>query len=134
MSQIDLSALITATQKQENKRMSALEALAQFRWHHETAGITLADGRALASTRDSQAQIASAAAGVRAGLIDAALPWKTPQGWTELTPEALLEADILIRHHVQACFAAERDVAGQIAASDDPAALDWQAAFLAQIG
>lgn len=134
MSNIDLSALISPAAKLDIARNAALEQLAALRWHHETAGITLADGRVLASTRDSQAQIASAAAGVRAGLVGAALPWKTPQGWTELTPEALLEADILIRRHVQACFAAERAVAGQIAASDDPGALDLQAAFLAQIG
>lgn len=134
MSNIDLSALITRAAKLDIARNTALEQLAALRWHHETAGITLADGHALASTRDSQAQIASAAAGVRAGLIDAALPWKPPQGWTELTPEALLEADILIRRHVQACFVAERAVAEQIAASDDPGALDLQAAFLAQLG
>lgn len=134
MSQIDISALITATQKQENKRISAREALAQLRWNHETSGLVMGEGQHIATTRDSQAQIASAAAGVRAGLIDAPLLWKTLQGWTELTPEALLEADILIRRHVQACFAAEYAVAGQIAASDNPAALDLQAAFLAQIG
>ncbi|THD76923.1 DUF4376 domain-containing protein [Thalassobius vesicularis] len=134
MSNIDFSTLISAQDKLTIARSEMLDSLAQIRWMHETAGITLADGHSLASTRDSQAQIASAAAGVRAGLIDAALPWKTPQGWTELTPEALLEADTVLRRHVQACFVAERAVAGQIAASDDPGALDLQAAFLAQIG
>ena len=133
MSNVDLSALITADAKLTAAREKTRAKLATLRWEHETAGLVMSDGTHIASTRDSQAQIASAAAGVRAGLIDAALPWKTPQGWTELTPEALLEADTALRRHVQACFAAERAVAGQIAASDDPAALDLQAAFLAQI-
>ncbi|MBA84749.1 DUF4376 domain-containing protein [Thalassobius sp. S69A] len=129
MSQIDLSALITATQKQESNRLSARDALAQLRWQHETAGLILADGQHIATTRESQSQIANAAMGVQAGLITDPMPWKTLQGWTEFSPVSLLDMATQVSAHVRACFAAERAISAQLEISEDPAALDLQAAF-----
>ena len=133
MSNIDLSSLITAQSKAEAARVTAQETLANLRWHHETGGLVLKDGRHVATSRDSQAQIANAAAGVRAGLITAPLSWKTRQGWTDFTPDALLDMAAQVSAHVQACFAAERTVDQAIAVAPDPAALDLEAAFAAAL-
>ena len=129
MSNIDLSALITAETKLETLRADALAQLAEMRWTLETAGLDLADGRSVATSRDSQSQIANAATGVRAGLITDPMPWKTPQGWTEFTPQALLDMATQVSAHVRACFAAERAVSAELETSQNPAALDLEAAF-----
>lgn len=129
MSNVDLSALITAETKAETQRAAALTALANLRWKHEVAGLELTDGHRVATTRDSQSQIINAAAGVRAGLIVDPLPWKTLQGWAEFTPEAVLEMADQVSAHVRTCFAAERLVTDQIEAAANPGALDIPAAF-----
>jgi hypothetical protein len=129
MSNIDLSALITAESKIETHRAAALAALAELRWMHETAGLELSDGRHVATTRVSQSQIASAATGVQAGLITDPVPWKTPQGWTEFSPAALLDMAAQVSAHVRRCFAAERVVSAQLETAADPQALDLQAAY-----
>ena len=129
MSNIDLTALITAQTKRETQRARTLENLATLRWQHETAGLTLSDGRHVATTRDSQSQIANAATGVRAGLISEPMPWKTLQGWTEFTPEALLTMASEVSTHVRACFLAERKVADRLETMEDPANLDLTTAF-----
>ena len=129
MSNIDLSALITVAAKQETSRSEALNRLAQLRWEHETAGITLPDGSLFQTTRDGQSQIASAAAGVRAQMITDPIPWKTTLGWAEFSPDAVLELAAQVHRHVQACFAAERAVSEQLAASETPGALDLITAF-----
>lgn len=129
MSNIDFSALITAENKQETARAQAQERLATLRWTHETGGLTLADGSVMGTSRDAQSQIANAAQAVQAGLITAPMPWKTAQGWVDLSPAAVLDMAAQVQQHVQACFTAERLVSEQINASDMPGALDLDAAF-----
>lgn len=129
MSNIDLSALITAETKIEGARAQALAALAELRWRHETAGLELADGRHVATTRISQSQIASAATGVQAGLITDPMPWKTPLGWTEFTPAELLDMAAQVSAHVRRCFMAERVVSAQLDTAPDPQALELQTAY-----
>lgn len=133
MSNIDFSALITAEDKLAAARSAALDRLAQIRWTHETIGIVLEDGRHVDTSRDSQAQIANAAAGVRAGLITAPLPWKTLQGWTELPPEAVLNMAAQVNAHVQACFAAERAVDQMIQQATPLGNLDLEGEFSAAL-
>ena len=67
--------------------------------------------------------------GVQAGLITDPMPWKTLQGWTEFSPVSLLDMATQVSAHVRACFAAERAISAQLEISEDPAALDLQAAF-----
>jgi hypothetical protein len=133
MSNIDLSALITTDMKRERIRLDASAKLAELRWCYETAGVTLADGRQVATTRVSQSQIANAATGVQAGLITQPLPWKTPEGWTEFTPEALLDMASQVSAHVRACFVAERMVSAQLETATDPTAVDLETAFAAAL-
>lgn len=133
MSNINMSALITAKEKQDATRLNALTQLAALRWQYETAGLTLPDGRHVQTGRDNQAQIANTVAGIQAGLIADLIPWKTPHGWIELTPAELLELAVQVSHHVQKCFAAERMVSMELSASDAPAQVDLAARFQASL-
>lgn len=129
MSNIDLSHLITAETKIETARQNALSRLADLRWRHETGGIVLDNGARVSTSRESQGQIGSAVLSVQSGLIANGIAWKTDQGWVELDAPAILALAAQVSTHVQACFAAERIVAGQIIETGQPAALDLEAAF-----
>lgn len=134
MSNIDLSHLITAEAKTEAARQTALSRLANLRWRYETGGIVLENGARVSSTRESQGQIGSAVLSVQSGLITDSIAWKTDQGWMELDAPTILALAAQVSAHVQACFAAERIVADQIAATAQPAALDIEMAFSQALG
>lgn len=130
MSTIDLSRLVTAEQKQQTRRMQAYAALAALRWQHETGGLHLADGTRIATTRESQAQIASVLQSLNAGLIDGPIDWKTETGWIQLSAAQISSVAASVARHVKACFAAERAVMAELdATGGDLGNIDLQAAF-----
>lgn len=131
MSNIDLSQMRTAADKQAARRADAMARLAELRWQHETGGLTLPDGTHVATTRQSQAQIASVMQSLEAGLITAPVDWKTASGWVQLSAAQISALAAAVALHVKACFAAERSVAEQLETlPGDLSDVDLPAAFV----
>lgn len=101
-------------------RFRAKARLAAERWRREVAGIVV-DGYRVDSSREARTILDQY---VRAGYSGA---WKWADGsFSMVTPEILGAAIVAVTAYVAACFASEADMAAQIDACDDPAALaDW---------
>lgn len=103
------------------------ERLAQYlpfrRWWAETGGIEIA-GTVVATDRQSQQMISGALAYLSRNPT-ASIRWKTPDGWTTVGLAQIGAIADAVGAHVQACFAREAELAGQLAnaADDDLAAL-----------
>lgn len=78
------------------------ELIANRRYEHETAGITL-QGVAIDTGRDSQGLITGA---VVQAMLDPGytLNWKTAVGFVQLTAVQIIGIATAVRAHVQACF------------------------------
>lgn len=87
---------------------------AATRWAVETGGIIIG-GTRISTDRESQRMIAGAAAYVGAD-PSAVIAFKAASGWVDLPASAVSAIALAVAGHVQACFAAERDVAEAIAA------------------
>ncbi|WP_412074127.1 DUF4376 domain-containing protein [Tritonibacter mobilis] len=133
MSNIDLSQIITAQDRNEATRAEALARLARLRWEHSVAGVTLPGGLQIPGDETTRLALSGAVSALQQGMITAPVAWKTPAGFVALTqPEIEAAAQAVVRH-VQACFAAEAAVAEQIAALSDPEEFDLEAAFAAAL-
>ncbi|MGC9368720.1 MAG: DUF4376 domain-containing protein [Paracoccaceae bacterium] len=121
--------ITTAAEKAAQAKAAATDALATLRWQREEAGITLPGGGAIATTRQSQAQITSVIKSLELGLITEPVAWKLASGWADLTAAQINAAAAAVAAHVQACFVAERAVSQQIEAAADPASIDITTAF-----
>ena len=110
--------------------------LADHRWRHETAGLDLPGGQRIQTTRESQAQITAVVNSLQLGLITEPVTYKLDSGWAELTADQVTAVAQAVGAHVKACFRAERAVAAQLEAMDDPASADvaglFQAAYDAE--
>ena len=111
--------------------------LADHRWRHETAGLDLPGGQRIQTTRESQAQITAVVNSLQMGLITEPVTYKLDSGWADLTAAQVTAVAQAVGGHVKACFKAERSVAAQLEALDDPASADvvalFQAAYLAEV-
>ena len=88
-------------------RASLLAEVVAKRWQVETGGI-LIGGTPIATDRESQAQVSSAYASLKDGLITDT-PWKAMEG--SFAPLTLAEFEPVaqaVAAHVRACFAAEQ--------------------------
>lgn len=110
MPNIDLGQMVTRQDKETAARQARYGALARLRWQHETGGLTLPDGAHVATTRESQSQIASTVQALQAGLVTGPVAWKFRNGWQDVTPEAFVALAQAVSDHVSRCFAAERQV------------------------
>lgn len=90
--------------------------LADIRWRKETGGVTLPIDQTIQTTREAQAQIASTYSSLKDGLVTAA-DWKAEGGWVSVTLNEFQPIAQAVAAHVQACFAAERQVSDQIEAA-----------------
>jgi hypothetical protein len=134
MPNIDPAQMITRQDKETAARQARFEALARLRWQYETGGLALPDGAHVATTRESQAQIASTVQALQAGLIAGPVAWKFLNGWQDLTPEAFGALAQAVSDHVTRCFAAERQVCDRMQAlSGSLSDLDVGAAFMAAL-
>lgn len=93
-----------------------LQALADYRFSFEVAGLTLESGLRILTDRESQAQLANSYTSLKNGLIPDT-DWKTANGWrigdlAEIEPIAKAMAA-----HVRACFRGERVAAETINAA-----------------
>lgn len=93
--------------------------LADHRWRHETAGLDLPSGQRIQTTRESQAQ------------ITAPVTYKLDSGWADLSAAEVTAVAQAVSGHVKACFRAERSVAAQLDAMDNPESADVGALFQA---
>ncbi len=111
--------------------------LADHRWRVETAGLDLPGGDRIQTTRESQAQITAVVNALQLGLIAEPVTYKLDSGWSELSTAQVTAVARSVSAHVKACFRAERSVAAQLEALDDPASADvvalFEAAYLAEI-
>jgi len=109
----------------------ACDALAEVRYNHEVAGITLENGAQIATDRESQSMLASAYQSLSTGLM-ADTDWKAATGWATVTEAELKPIAAAVALHVRACFRAERAVAEQIATAttEDLLVLDVTTAFI----
>ncbi|WP_407496859.1 DUF4376 domain-containing protein [Pseudooceanicola sp. MF1-13] len=111
------------------KRRAMLADLGRIRWGAETAGITLSGGARVATTRESQAQLTSIIMAHDMGLASGAVPFKRGDGFADLSVTQLRTMARAVVAHVQACFAAEKQVAAEIEAAANPEKIDIQARF-----
>ena len=111
--------------------------LADHRWRHETAGLDLPGGQRIQTTRESQAQITAVVNSLQMGLISEPVTYKLDSGWADLSAAQVMAVAQAVGGHVKACFKAERSVAAQLVALEDPASADvvalFQAAYLAEV-
>jgi hypothetical protein len=105
--------------------------LAWLRWRHETAGLDLPGGQRIQTTRESQAQITAVVNSLQMGLISEPVTYKLDSGWADLSAVEVTAVARAVSGHVKASFRAERAVAAQLDAMDDPESADVGALFLA---
>lgn len=105
--------------------------LADHRWRHETAGLTLPGGQRIQTTRESQAQITAVVNSLQMGLITEPVTYKLDSGWADLSAAEVTAVAQAVSGHVKACFRAERSVAAQLDAMDNPESADVGALFQA---
>jgi len=91
----------------ETVREKKIKELAQKRWEVETSGIDLGDSTIL-TDRESQAQISSAYAAAKNGLLTS-LNFKSANGWIVLTSEQMIYIGEAVYTHVQNCFNKEKE-------------------------
>ena len=79
----------------------------QIRYQREVQGLTLSDGTAIRTDRESQATLTGAYVFSQ---LHPAVPvdWKGASGWVQLTAEQIAQMAAAVGQHVQALFSAER--------------------------
>ncbi len=102
---------------------------AQARFRKETGGIAVA-GQPVATDRESQALISGAFALVQQQ-PQTVIRFKTPGGFVTLDAAQMSAIAIAVAQHVQACFAIEADVAGDIASGEIMTTAEIDTAFAA---
>ena len=111
--------------------------LADHRWRYETAGLELPGGQRIQTTRESQAQITAVVNSLQMGLITEPVTYKLDSGWADLSADHVTAVAQAVGAHVKACFRAERTVAAQLDAMDDPTDADvtglFEAAYIAEM-
>lgn len=103
-----------------------LARLAHRRWQVETGGFVIG-GLSIATDDRSKLMLMGAAEQARRDSTWTAR-WKTGTGWANLTAAQVTAVADAALAHVQACFALEADLAGQIAAAADSTILAGLAA------
>lgn len=78
-----------------------------LRWKHETGGITLPSGVAVATAIDDQNRITSVVTNAERAELEE-VDFKSAQGWVKITLTELQAIAAAVARHVQACFSAER--------------------------
>ncbi|WP_323781543.1 DUF4376 domain-containing protein, partial [Leisingera sp.] len=111
--------VVTAETKVAKARVALFADLARIRWKRETGGVTLPDGTSLPTDERTIGKLTGAVESLARGMISEPVAWKFPAGWADLSKAQIEAAAAAASQHVQACFAAEREVSGQIAALDD---------------
>lgn len=109
-------------------RDQLLAYAADKRGRVETGGIVV-NGAAIDTSRDSQAMISGAFAYSQAN-PDKLIKFKAASGWTTLDAATVAAIATAVGDHVQACFAAEEEVAaaieaGAITSIEEIDAADW---------
>lgn len=111
--------------------------LADHRWRHETAGLDLPGGQRIQTTRESQAQITAVVNSLQMGLIAEPVTYKLDSGWADLSADHVTAVARAVGAHVKACFRAERTVAAQLVAMEDPTNADvtglFEAAYIVEM-
>jgi len=130
---IDLTQLRTAEDLAAAARVTVIADLSRIRWQQETGGLTLPDGTAVRTDRETRASITEAVNSLRAGLMAAPVSWKLASGWVDLTQANLEGIAAAVATHVAGCFAAERAVSNQLDGLASLDGFDLQAAFDAAI-
>lgn len=105
--------------------LGAYAAAARFR--KETGGISVG-GKPVATDRESQALISGAFALVQQQ-PETVIRFKTPSGFVTLDAGQMSAIAIAVAQHVQACFAIEADIAGDIASGEITTTAEIDAAF-----
>lgn len=102
-----------------------LQALADYRFEVETAGLTLANGMKIQTDRESQSQLSSTYADLQSGLIpDTDL--KAANAWEVVTLEQMRPIATALAAHRRACFRGERVLKSAI---DNATTLELQLAI-----
>jgi len=115
----------------EDARSNMHDHLADIRWRKETGGVALPTGQTIQTTREAQAQVSSTYSSLKDSLVTTA-DWKTENGWVSVTLTEFQPIAQVVAAHVQACFAAERQVSEQIEAAQtvsDLTVIDLEAEF-----
>lgn len=90
----------------ETLKSIKLTELADARYTAEVGGIEIA-GAQIKTDRESQAQLSAAFASLSGGLIPDT-PWKSVDGWVQVTLEGITPIAQAVAVHVRACFAWEQ--------------------------
>ncbi len=111
-------ALITATytvieKALETVKAEVLASLAAYRFDFEVAGLSLGEGLAVRTDRESQSQLANAYVTLKNGLIPDT-DWKATNGWQLVDLEQIEPIAKAVAAHSRACFRGERLVQAHI--------------------
>jgi len=107
----------------DEAKAEAKARIAAQRYEVETGGITLPDGSAIRTDRESQALINGAYNMARDGYA-AAVDFKGADGWVSIPAATMLQIAVAVGQHVQSCFSRERALSVQIDAATNNAAAD----------
>ena len=112
----------------EEVKADKLAELAQARWEQETGGLTLPDGTAIKTDRESQALLTGAAL---KALQDPEYScwWKADGGWVRLDSKTILYLAEAVRGHVQSCFDREKILAERVGKAQtilEVSAVSWK--------
>lgn len=102
-----------------------LQALADYRFEVETAGLTLGNGMKIRTDRESQSQLNSTYSDLKNGLIPDT-DWKAVNSWEVVTLEQMTPIATALAAHRRACFRGEQTL---IIAIENATTLPLQAAI-----
>ncbi len=115
----------------EDLQAVKLDELASARYSIEVGGINISGVR-IKTDRESQAQLSSVFASLSGGLIPDT-PWKSVDGWVQVTLEGITPIAQAVAAHVRACFAWERSQQEALQALVDAQDVDGVIAFAPQM-
>ena len=100
------------------------QELAELRWKHETGGAFVqvdgfADPLRINSSAESQSKLSTAFSLAKVGAVTG-FPWKTLDGFVELTAAQIIQVFTGVVDHVQGCFAREVQLIAEINAAPSP--------------
>lgn len=87
-------------------KMIKLGEIADARYNAEVGGVAVG-GMKIKTDRESQAQLSSAFTSLSGGLIEST-PWKSENGWADVTLEDIRPIAQVVAMHVRSCFALEK--------------------------
>ncbi len=129
MPNINFDQIVTKEMTEVTTKKRLLHLLAEMRWRKENEGVNITEAEVFQSDRTTRVELASLLTNIALGTIETPVTWKAISGWEVLAEDQMRQVLWLINSHVQACFLAERVVAGRIESGDVADSVEIAGAF-----